>query len=70
MFSSLEGVLICSTGGIDGGYWLAQDVQEYLAYRGAELVARLDDLQQQLQAMDAGAQKQFGPGSLQMEMGL
>ena len=54
-------VLICSTGGIDGGYWLAQDDDEYQAYRASEVVARIVDMNEQLRAMDAAALRQFGP---------
>lgn len=56
-----EGALICSTGGIDGGYWLAQDMEELRAYLDAEVWSRVGDLTQQAQAMVQAGMAQWGP---------
>ncbi len=55
-----KGVEICSTGGGDGGYWLAKDSQELEEYLVSEPLARIKDLGQQVIAMRAAAERHWG----------
>lgn len=55
-----EGVQICSTGGGDGGYWLAENLDELEEYLNNEPLARIKDLSDQVNAMRAAAQKRWG----------
>lgn len=59
------GHLILSTGGVDGGYWMAASAQEAEDYIVAELLSRASDLQQQAQAMRTEIARQFRTRPLQ-----
>lgn len=51
---------ICSTGGPDGGYWLAAGWDELQAYIEQELHSRAMDLLEQEKALRAEAEKRWG----------
>jgi DNA-binding IscR family transcriptional regulator len=56
-----KGHLICSTGGKDGGYWLAADWNELTVYLRAEVLSRALDLLNTEEAMKKAAEKRWGP---------
>jgi hypothetical protein len=55
-----EGELICSTSG-GGGYWIAKDWGEYNEFSLIEYRGKIADMAETLKAMDAAAQRKFGP---------
>lgn len=57
--------LVCSTGGQDGGYWLAKDHAELDAFLAAEIDTRIADLSQTRKAMNSAADRIFGGRPLQ-----
>lgn len=57
-----KGLLICSTGGIGGGYWLAADHAEVLAFVEQELHPRAMGLLETERAMRESAAELFGEG--------
>lgn len=57
-----RGHLICSTPGINGGYYMARSMEEYQEFRETEFAAKISDMAETLRAMDATAREQFGPG--------
>ena len=61
-----QGVLICSCGGRNGGYYLARDWSELLDYINAELHPRAMDLLEQEAALKVGAKREWGENSPQM----
>lgn len=52
--------LICSTGGLNGGYWLAADHQELETFLNAEIDSRIADLAETKRAMQRAADRIFG----------
>jgi len=61
------GVMICSTGGKNGGYWLAASPKELNDYLDNEVRARLKDLAEQDRALTAAGKAAWGEG-IQMTM--
>ena len=57
-----QGFPICSTGGIDGGYWLAASAEELTEYLDREPLARIKDLQEQVTAMKETRRQLWGEG--------
>ncbi len=55
-----QGIEICSTGGSDGGYWLAVNQDELEEYIQLEIDARINDLVAQARAMRSAAEKRGG----------
>lgn len=55
-----SGVMICSTGGIDGGYWIAKDRQELEEFLDHEIRTRINDLREQELALLEAAAKEWG----------
>ena len=55
-----KGELICSTGGINGGYWYAADNEDVYKFTSKEFKPRAMDLLEQAQAMEAAAERLFG----------
>lgn len=53
------GVLILSTGGESGGYWLAADADEAEEFIQAEFISRARDLQEQAKAMRQAIEDQW-----------
>jgi hypothetical protein len=62
------GELICSTGGIYGGYWCAADNEEVYDFTCKEFKPRAMDLLEQAQAMEAAAERIFGRYSPEKQM--
>lgn len=56
----MEGELICSTGGENGGYWLAANWQELTEYLEAEVHPRALDLLEQESSLKRSAEKRWG----------
>ncbi len=57
-----QGHLICSTPGENGGYYMASTLEEYREFRKNEYAAKIADMAETMQAMDAAARAQFGDG--------
>jgi len=55
-----DGIAICSTGGGEGGYWLAADQDELEEFIQKEMDSRAMDLLEQARAMRAAAEKRWG----------
>lgn len=55
-----SGILICSTGGKNGGYWIASSRDEIDDFLNQEIRARIADLSEQDRAMTTSAHKSFG----------
>ena len=55
------GYPICSTGGVNGGYFMARDQKELEEYIEIELHSRAIDLLTQETALRAGASRTWGP---------
>jgi hypothetical protein len=64
------GLWICSTGGINGGYWLAKDHDELNDWINREPLARIKDLQDQVNRMRYAAEKQWGRYSPEKQISL
>ena len=65
-----SGQAICSAGGEDGGYWLAEDWAELSEYMERELHSRAMDLLEQEKALKASAEQRWGQYSKQYGLGL
>ena len=57
-----DGFPICSTGGVDGGYWIAACPEELDEYLDRELKARVKDLQEQVNALWRTRKALWGEG--------
>lgn len=55
-----DGVMICSTGGEDGGYWMAASWDELSEYLNREVHSRLVDLAEQENAMKKAGAERWG----------
>ena len=55
-----KGVLILSTGGNNGGYYMAKSLDEYYEFRDHEFKSKALDMLETVSAMDASAAEQFG----------
>lgn len=62
-----QGHLICSTPGVDGGYYLAADWEEFNEFARAEYQAKIADMAETLAAMKAEATRRWG-SALQMSL--
>lgn len=62
-----QGVGICSTGGVDGGYWLAADYAELEEFIRREIDARAIDLHEQASAMRRAAELKWGKYSAEKQ---
>jgi hypothetical protein len=60
-----DGNMICSTGGFDGGYWIARDWEELNEYLDRELRSRVKDLAEQMRALEQEGNRKWGPYSMQ-----
>lgn len=56
-----QGHLICSTGGVNGGYWLAANRKEVQEYLNNEVRPRAMDLLETESALKKGADDRWGP---------
>jgi hypothetical protein len=57
-----RGVPICSTGGVDGGYWIAASAAELDEFINRELRSRIGDLQEQCNALRKTQRQLWGEG--------
>lgn len=64
------GLLICSTGGRQGGYFMASSIQEVEDYLDVEVRSRAMDLLEQEKAMKQAAEKTWGRYSPEKQLGL
>lgn len=55
-----QGQPICSTGGAEGGYWLAANWDELVEYLDREVHSRAMDLLEQEKALRAEAERRWG----------
>ena len=55
-----RGILICSAGGRNGGYWIAANHDEIDKFLNHEVRARIADLSEQDRAMSTSAREAFG----------
>ena len=55
-----RGILICSAGGRNGGYWIAANHDEIDRFLNHEVRARIADLSEQDRAMSTSARDAFG----------
>jgi hypothetical protein len=55
-----DGCMICSTGGEDGGYWLAASWNELVEFLDREIIARLTDLAEQRSALEKAGKNRWG----------
>lgn len=65
-----SGELICSAGGVNGGYWIAADWSELKEYHSTELHTRAMEMLEQESAQRAAAEKLWGPESHQISLGI
>ncbi|MBN1535168.1 MAG: hypothetical protein JW908_00445 [Anaerolineales bacterium] len=65
-----DGHTICSTGGPDGGYYMAADWNELNEYLEREVHGRAMDLLEQEKALRAAGEKTWGALSPEKQMGL
>ncbi len=65
-----NGELICSTGGVMGGYWMATSNEEVHKFTNHECKSRAMDLLEQAQAMEAAAERLFGRYSPEKQISL
>ena len=63
-----EGALICSTGGIKGGYWIPESLLEVLYFIATELISRAMDLLVTAKRMKDAAFRKFGGQSPMWEL--
>ncbi len=61
-----SGILICSAGGKNGGYWIASSSAESAIFLNQEIRARIADLSEQDRAMTDAAQHTFGVHQFQL----
>ena len=57
-----DGFPICSTGGVDGGYWIAANPAELDEYITRELKSRALDLHEQIEALNSTRRAMWGDG--------
>jgi predicted transcriptional regulator len=60
-----DGFLICSTGGKNGGYWLASDWRELNEFLEKEVKPRALDLLETESALKSAARERWGPDAYQ-----
>lgn len=60
-----EGHLICSTGGSEGGYWLAESWEELGEFLQHEVLPRAMDLLEQERVLRKSGERLWGPESKQ-----
>lgn len=67
-----KGVLICSMAGVDGGYYLPANKEEYEMFRKLEFAGKIKDMSETMRAMDEAAGRAWGGGqpAEQLRMGL
>lgn len=65
-----DGVMICSTGGEEGGYWIPVNWDELDEYIERELHSRAMDLLEQESALRQSAERKWGKYSKQFRMSL
>jgi hypothetical protein len=68
--SENPGSWICSTGGKNGGYWLAESQEELEEYIQREQESRLGDFAKQMKAMRSAAEKYWGIYSPEKQISL
>jgi len=68
--SEKPGSWICSTGGIEGGYWMAESQEELEEYIRQEQESRLKDFAKQTKAMRVAAEKYWGIYSPEKQISL
>jgi hypothetical protein len=68
--SEKPGSWICSTGGENGGYWMAESQEELEQYIQREQESRLKDLAKQAKAMRIAAEKYWGMYSPEKQISL
>ena len=56
----MDGELICSRGGIKGGYWMAENLDDVQSFLNTELRSRAYDMLKTAQRMEHSAIAQFG----------
>lgn len=61
---------ICSTGGEEGGYWMAESWEELGEYLDREVRSRLGDLAEQERALVKAGEALWGARSRQMGLGI
>jgi len=64
-----QGHLICAMPGEDGGYYMAETLEEFQEFDRAEFGAKIADMNETRQALLKAARKQFGD-AVQMELTL
>ncbi len=57
-----RGHLICGLAGVNGGYYLAETLDEFDAFDRAEFEAKIADMSETRSAMKKAARQQFGEG--------
>jgi len=65
-----EGNIICSTGGVDGGYYLADNWEELNEYLVREVHSRAMDLLEQEKALKASGERKWGAFSPEKQISL
>jgi len=60
--------LICSSGGVGGGYYFAENWDELEEYIERELISRIVDLSEQRKALQLGGKKLWGENSPQIPL--
>ncbi len=68
--SGVPGTEICSTGGIEGGYWMAADHEEAEEFVQREFDSRAKALHKQASAIRAAAEKHWGKYSPEKQVPL
>ncbi len=63
-----SGILICSAGGKNGGYWIASSRAEIDNFLNQEIRARISDLSEQDRAMTTAARESFGARQYQLPL--
>jgi len=63
-----SGVLIGSTGGTQGGYWICRDREELNEYMNRELKTRIKDMREQIVQMTKTADKIWTADSSQLSL--
>jgi hypothetical protein len=68
--SGMPGSWICSTGGVGGGYWMAETQAELEEFIEHEEDSRLGDFAKQMKAMRMAAEKKWGKYSPEKQVPL
>jgi hypothetical protein len=68
--SGTDGSWICSTGGVGGGYWMAESNEELEEFIDHEEESRLGDFAKQMKAMRIAATKRWGRYSPEKQISL